>query len=196
MAKAAKASAIDDVDMQEVEARLYEICVLYPYPMNQKEEGQLLKAVEAIFSEAGAKLMEKDVWGRRGLAYPIKGSTEGSVIMYYYEANPLAMREVDEALRIVPGVLRHLIVKPPKGYQIVKFSQTYEQWMKQRETVDEQRERQKEEALKEKVVAKAKRQVKKVDVLKKEETMEKPAMSDEKLTEELEKIISDDQLDL
>ena len=39
-------------------------------------------------------------------------------------------------------------------------------------------------------------QVKKVDVLKKEETVEKPAMSDEKLTEELEKIISDDQLDL
>lgn len=171
--------------------------ILYPYPMNQKEESNLMKEVKAIFDEAEAKQIESDNWGRRGLAYKIKGHDEGNFVVSYYEMDPSKLREVDEALRILPGILRHLVIKPPKGYEVVKFSGEYETWLKERETESEKKDRQKEEQIKKRIAERAKRQAKRADEKKAEEKPKAAEKMEEKqLKEKLDKIISDDELDL
>lgn len=177
---------------------IYEVCVLYPV-LQQKEEQQVLKDVEELFAEAGGKQIAKDLWGRRGLAYKIKGNMEGNFVVYYYEMDPLKLKELDRNLRIVKNVLRHMIVKPPKGYQIVKYSEAYEQWLKERETLDQVRVREKEEKLKVQVAKRAQAQVRRTDERKKLEAKEKEViepMQKDMLTEKLDKLISDDTLDL
>lgn len=175
------------------DTRVYEIAVLYPFPFTQKEEQTLLKEVEGIFAEAGGTQVAKDAWGRRGLAYKIGGYDEGNFVIYYYEFDPEKLKEMDQALRIVPGVLRHIIVKPPKGYQIVKFSEEYERWLNERETVHEKREREEEEKIRQRVADRAKRQVKKAEEMKKKEVVEKKKpMEEAELDEQLEKLISED----
>lgn len=186
-------SAIDDTATDAAEARLYEIAVLFPYPMGQKEEQQAIKEVENIFKEAGAKEVSKDVWGRRGLAYAIKGSTEGNFIIYHIEMSPEKMKEVNTAIRIVPGVLRHLMVKPPKGYQIVKYSAGFDQWMKTRESVEEIRKRERETELQQRVADQAMRKMKRTERTK-TETPAGEAMSKEELGKKLDSLISDDSL--
>ena len=180
------------------DTRVYELTVLIPYPMNQKEEATLLKDIQGLLDEAGATIIDQDIWGRRGLAYTISGYDEGNYIVYYLDMDPAKLKEFDEALRIQSGVLRHLIIKPPKGYQIVKYSEEYETWLKERESVEDVRKREKEEALQKRVAEKAKRQAKRAAKEKAEaKTEEKAApVQTEKLEEELEKIISDDELDL
>ncbi len=176
------------------DVRIYELCLLYPYPFGQKEENDLLKEVEGLFTEVGGKQVAKDKWGRRGLAYDIKGFTEGNFVIYYYELDPAKVKEIDQQLRIMKGVLRHMFVKPPKNYQILKYSDVYEDWLKNRESVDEVRARQKEEKVKEQVAKKAKRQVQKAADEKK--SAPAPKMQEDVLTEKLEKLISDDNIDL
>lgn len=176
--------------------RIYEWCVLYPYPMQQKEEQQLLKEIDEIFAEAGAKEVAKDKWGRRGLAYPVGGFKEGTFIVYYQEMDPARVAEVDKALRITRGVLRHLSVKPPKRYQIVKYSEAYEQWLKDRETMDQQREREKEEKVQEQVARKAKRQAKMTAERKKAKPAAGQPLEEGAITEQIDKLISDDTLGL
>ncbi|PIR52876.1 30S ribosomal protein S6 [Candidatus Peregrinibacteria bacterium CG10_big_fil_rev_8_21_14_0_10_49_10] len=178
------------------DVRVYEVAVLYPSVLHQKEEQQTLKEVETLFAEAGAKLMEKDAWSRRGLAYSIRGHKEGNFVMYYFEMDPAKLKEVDEALRIIPHILRHLIVKPPKGYQVIKFSAEYDQWLKTRETDAQKKDREKEEALQRQVADKAKRQARRATEKKKEIVEESSPIEEDKLTEELEKLISDDELDI
>lgn len=177
------------------DTRIYEWCILYPFPYGQKEEAELLKDVEAMFSEVGATLVKKDAWGRRGLAYPIGGFTEGNFVVYYFEMDPAKVREVDTQLRIKKGVLRHLFVKPPKDYQVVEYSEAYVKWLKERENVGEKRAREQEAKVQEQIARKAKRQAKVVEEKKKEEAP-KVALSEEALTEKLEKLVSDDQIDL
>ena len=104
------------------DTRVYELCILYGYPTPQKEEAELLKQVEALFDEAGAKIIEKDSWGKRGLAYTIGGFDQGVYVVYYLDMDPSKLKEMDSAIRIVPGLLRHIIVKPPKDYELLKFS--------------------------------------------------------------------------
>ena len=180
-----------DLIASSEDVRIYECAVAYAYALPQKDEAALVKEIEGYFDEVGAKLVAKDAWGRRGLAYSIKGAKEANVTIYYYEMDPLKVKEVDQSLKIAKGVLRYLFVKPPKHYKIVKFADTYETWLKERESVDQKRTREKQAELEEKVAAKARR---KVATTKIEKKAEKPAekMSGEVITEKLEKLISDD----
>ena len=148
------------IEATSEDTRVYEVCVLFPYPLNQKEEKEAHKEVEDYFEEVGAKQVSKDSWGRRGLAYKIGGYTEGSFIVYYYEMDPLKLKEVDQNLRISKNVLRHITVKPPKGYQIVKYSEKYEEWLENKDTEVEETKQQKEDELKKKMLEKQKRQQK------------------------------------
>ena len=178
----------------EVDARVYEFAVLLPYPMGQKEQQQAMKEIDAVFKEAGAKEVSRDVWCQRGLAYAIEGRSEGNFIIYHEEMDPAKVREVDTALRIVPGVLRHIVVKPPKGYKIVKFSETYGQWLKDRESAAEKTKREREVEIQERVAEKAKRQVKRTERAKSEAPAE--TMSKEEVGKKLDQLISDDSLDI
>lgn len=176
------------------DTRIYEVCVLHGHPISQKEQSDLLKQVEALFEEAGATVLEKDVWGRRGLAYTIGGYDDGVYVVYYLDMDPAKLKEMDQAIRIVPGVLRHIIVKPPKGYEVVKFSEEYDEWLKDRETEHERKKQEKEEELKRRMIKKAQVRDKKdadAPAEKKED-----AADDKDITAEIDKLIDDDDLQL
>jgi vancomycin resistance protein YoaR len=98
-------------------------------------------------------------------------------------------------MKIMKNVMRHMFVKPPKNYQVVKYSETYETWMKERETLDQKKLREKEEVAKERLVKRAQVQAKKPV---KKAVEEKPAapLKQEELTQELDKLISDDTSNL
>ncbi|MBM3230705.1 30S ribosomal protein S6 [Candidatus Peregrinibacteria bacterium] len=178
------------------EGRIYEFCILYPSDLTQKEESDLIKEIESIIEEVGGKQVAKDSWGKRGLAYTIGGHTEGNFIVYHYEVDPSKVRSVETALSITPKVLRHMIVKPPKGYEVVKYSEKFEMWLKEREKQEERKVREKEEALAKKVADRAKRTVKRTEVKKQEEKPAAQPTDKKKLSEELEKLISEDTLNL
>lgn len=189
-AKNAASKAVE-IDPLDDESRLYEIAVLYPFPMNQKEEADLQKNIEEIFTEANATLVLKDVWGRRGLAYKIGGFTEGTFIIYYYTMDPLKVKQIDQDLRILKGMLRHMIVKPPKNYQIVPYADNLTKWKNQEKMNKEKVATDKEERLKKQVVEKAAR------ANKKEEPVQKATpMTGAAITEELDKLISDKDLNI
>lgn len=173
------------------DTRTYECMVLYSYPLPQKEEQELLSEVEKWFEDAGGRLVAKDLWGRRGLAYEVRGSREANVVVYHYELTPEKVYEVDQGLRILKGVLRHVIVKPPKGYEIPRFSEKYEQWLKDRETMEEEKRREEEERLKKRVVEKVRQEVK-----KSEQRPTAGGVQEKELTQQIEKIISDKDFNL
>ena len=177
---------------QSEDTRLYEICVLYPYPFAQKEEAQLLKEIEEIFTEAGAQQVAKDNWGRRGLAYKIGGYTEGNYVIYHYDMDPSKLKEVDRALSILKGVLRHMVVKPPKHYQITTFSEMYSKWKETETAAEEQRKKAKEDQLQKKMVEKAKASAKRSESERKK-PVEKTSSTD--VTQEIDKLISSDNID-
>ncbi len=187
-------ASIIDTDT-ETDVRVYEFCILYPYPFSQKEEQELLKGIEEIFSEAGGKLKMKDMWGRRGLAYRISGFSEGNYVVYYYELDPSKVKEIDQALKILKGVLRYLVVKPPKNYQIGSYAEKYVKWQEDSKLEVERKAQESEDKKLKQVVDKAKRV--KTPVAKAETPVapSKP-VSEETLNKELDKLISDGDLNI
>jgi small subunit ribosomal protein S6 len=187
---------LDETTTDE-DIRTYEFCILYPANLSQKEEADLQKEIEKTIEEQGGKQVSKDAWGKRGLAYKIKGNTEGNFVVYHYILDPQKLKEIDIALRITPNLLRHIVVKPPKGYKIVKYSDSYQTWLKEREGEGDRKKKEKEERLAKSVADKAKRQVKRAAAKKDEEVpADKPKADKKKISEELDKLISDDDLDI
>lgn len=181
------------------DTRIYEVAILYPYPMVQKEEQLLLKDFTRLLEEAGAKEVSRDVWGRRGLAYPIKGSTEATVLILYVDMEPKKLKEFDQQLKITKGVLRHLIVKPPKRYQLVSYAKAFDEWQTYKKTAGERAAQEKEEQLKQKVLEKAKRQTKRAtDTRAAAKKSDAPAapIKGATLDAQLDKLISNDDLNL
>ncbi len=176
------------------DVRVYEIAVMYQPDLQQSAEAEFTKELEAIFSDSGAKLLFKDPWTKRGLAYKIKGYQEAKFTIYYYEADPAKMRDVDHAIRLQKNVLRHLIVIPPNDYEAVSCEEQYQYWLKNRVTIKEQRVRDKEEKLKQGVVERARRETKRTQ--EKAKATPRKAMPIGDISERLDKLISDEDISI
>ncbi|HLD63545.1 MAG TPA: 30S ribosomal protein S6 [Candidatus Peribacteraceae bacterium] len=184
--------APDEMDIAS-EPRLYEFCVLFPHPLAQNELQAAEKGVEGIITETGGKLVLKDSWGRRGLSYKIGDSMEAFIVIYYYELDPDKIRQINEEIRISPNVVRHLVVKPPKGYQVVSTASRFDEWLKEKESRQEIAKHEREEEFKDKVI---KRQ--KAKATHKPEKAATPTSDADKkeLSEKIDELISGDELEL
>lgn len=176
------------------DVRVYEVAVMIDPTLPGDEESATLKEIDETLSEAGVKMLFKDPWTKRGLAYPVNGHTEAKFLIYYFEIDPLKIREIDGALRLQRGVMRHMVIIPPKGYEAVSHEDRYQQWLKTRETMTEKRAREKEEKVKQSVVAQARRETKKLQQAKPKEKT--PAVKIQDLDRQIDKLISDSDLGL
>jgi ribosomal protein S6 len=181
----------DATDAQDL--RTYEIAFLYPTNISQKEESTLLKEVDAILEEAGAKLIDQETWKDVGLAYPIKKHERGRMAIRYYEMSPDQLKQVDTSLRIVPNLLRHMIVKPEDGDEIVKYADRYEEWKNWQREQGERSAQEEEEQLRKKIVTKATRKEASPAPAKKESSDKEEGAN---LEDKLGELISDEDLKL
>jgi ribosomal protein S6 len=174
------------------DVRVYETAILYPSPMNQKEENELLKGIDEIFADAKATVVLKDAWGDRGLAYRIGGFDEANVLVMYHEIDPSKIKEIDRQLSILKGVLRHLIVKPVKKYDIAPMAGRLDQWKVPVRVERETRVREKEEKKLKQVVEKAKR----APAKPKKAVVEEKPMPTETIEQGVDKLLSDTDLSI
>ena len=60
-------------------------------------------------AEQNGTAVEVEEWGKRKLAYEIKGLAEGDYTLIDFEADPTAIAELDRVLHIMDSVVRYMI---------------------------------------------------------------------------------------
>ncbi len=89
--------------------RNYEIAVVLHPDLEIDLESTTTK-VEKIITDLGGKIVKKDNWGKRKLAYEIKKQTWGIYVIYEIEIDPSKVRAINDKLNITEEVMRFLIV--------------------------------------------------------------------------------------
>ena len=89
----------------------YEIAVLY-HPDLEVDLEKGSSRVEKIFTDNGGKVTNVDNWGKRKLAYSIKGNEHAVYVFYTVELPGEAVRKVESTLNITDEVIRFLITRP------------------------------------------------------------------------------------
>lgn len=95
--------------------RDYELVVLL-HPDLEIDLDKPLKKVEKIITDNGGKIVDKDNWGKRKLAYPIKREDYAIYVLYNVQLPGESVSKVEGILNITKEVVRYLIAHPvPKA---------------------------------------------------------------------------------
>lgn len=89
----------------------YEIAVLY-HPDLEVDLSKAEDRVTKILTDNKGKVVGTDNWGKRKLAYNIKGNEHAVYVFYTVELPGEAVQKVEATLNITDEVVRFLITKP------------------------------------------------------------------------------------
>lgn len=89
----------------------YEVAVLY-HPDLEIDLEKASSRVVKIITDNGGKIVSEDNWGKRKLAYNIKGNEHAVYVFYTVELPGEAVRKVEGILNITDEVIRFLITRP------------------------------------------------------------------------------------
>jgi small subunit ribosomal protein S6 len=80
-----------------------------------------MKDIGKKIEETGSKIINHIIWGKKKLAYPIKGNTYGTYILAHYQGGDNdKLQEFDSWLKLSDLAIRHMIVKLDEKPDIVE----------------------------------------------------------------------------
>jgi small subunit ribosomal protein S6 len=91
--------------------RRYETVWVVDGDLPDEEVQATIDKFTRIISTQGGTLVDLDEWGRRKLAYKIKGATRGYYILADFAGSPAAVKELERNYRIDDRVIRYHTVK-------------------------------------------------------------------------------------
>lgn len=105
----------------ETEVKLYELMLILDPNLRESEIKKKLKDTEDMVEKAGGKVVHQDFWGKRPMAYCLKGHREGVYVVYNLELPNSYIKELREHLRIEKELLRSMILSLPEGHVYTKY---------------------------------------------------------------------------
>jgi small subunit ribosomal protein S6 len=89
----------------------YESVVIARPELTESQIENLISSLSKIISNEKGKVVKKENWGLRGLAYKIKKNKKGHYFMLNLDSNPSAIFEYERQMRINEDIIRFLTIK-------------------------------------------------------------------------------------
>jgi small subunit ribosomal protein S6 len=105
----------------------YEVVVVTSAEISEADRKKILGQVEKTIETEKGKIIDKQDWGKRELAYEINKATHGLYSLITFKGNPAIPAILNEKFRLMEGLLRFLITKlvgeKKKGKRKVKVGE-------------------------------------------------------------------------
>ena len=82
--------------------------------INPSVEDEKVKELENRFTDLinkDGKLTKIDELGKKKLAYEVRKNTEGIYVVFYFEANPSLVAELERNYRITDEVIKFIVIR-------------------------------------------------------------------------------------
>ncbi len=93
------------------ELKNYEMMVVLKPLLPDDVRKEVHKNFVDLLKKLGGEVVDIDVWGKRYLAYNIKGHNEGYYIVYNFKAPASSVSECKRKMGLVQEILRYMIVE-------------------------------------------------------------------------------------
>jgi len=105
---------------------LYEHTFIATPELSTSELDSLNEKIQSILEKNGSKIIKKEEWGIRTLAYPIKKNTKGNYNNLYIDGNNQIIKELEQFERYDERVIKFLSIKikkiPEENSELIKNS--------------------------------------------------------------------------
>ncbi len=89
----------------------YELMVALAEKESEESQKKLIKEIEANIEKTKGTTSSSEALGKKTLAFPIEGSSEGFYWLVNFEASAETPKKINDQLRIEDSVLRYLITR-------------------------------------------------------------------------------------
>ena len=94
---------------------LYEHTFIATPELSANELDSLNEKIASILEKNGSKIIKKEDWGIRTLAYPIKKNTRGNYNNLYIDGNNKIIKELEQFERYDERIIKFWSIKIKKG---------------------------------------------------------------------------------
>lgn len=91
--------------------KAYEVMLLIDPSLDEEALAAVVEKTTGVITSQGGTVDSADDWGKRRLAYEVKGLTDGAYTVIQFHASPEAVAELDRVLHITDPVARYMIVR-------------------------------------------------------------------------------------
>jgi len=88
----------------------YELVIISKVLLPDCVRRDLMEKVKDAIAKKGGKILNKEIWGKKYLAYPIKRQKEGYYVIYEVELPPNSISVLNNDLKLFPEILRHMFL--------------------------------------------------------------------------------------
>ncbi len=127
--------------LQKASQNTYETYYILKPGMTEADLTAIHDKVDTVISKFQGKLVNRDNWGVRELAYPIEKQTNGNVSIAVYTGNAGVVEEIERHFRILDDVMRFLTVRVPADYDYEKVKKQITQSEEEVKHAREQRKK-------------------------------------------------------
>jgi small subunit ribosomal protein S6 len=92
----------------------YEILFVNRAEASQEKIKETAEKIQSVILRNNGEVFLSENWGKRRLAFKIKGCTDGNYYRMIFSADPLFVKELDRDVRVNEDVIRHIIVRAQK----------------------------------------------------------------------------------
>jgi small subunit ribosomal protein S6 len=89
----------------------YELMLIFDPSLEENVITEELSKITSLIEKEKGEILNKDIWGLKKLAYPIKRQDNGFYVVLYFNSEAGVLSELDRLNKINDKILRHLIVK-------------------------------------------------------------------------------------
>jgi len=90
---------------------MYELLYIVPAPLTEKNLPDVSKKVKKLIESFGGKIVKEENLGNKKLSYSIKRAYRGFYLLINFEMEAKKLKEFNQNLKLMPEILRHLIIK-------------------------------------------------------------------------------------
>ena len=101
---------------QLIGLRKYELLVIMSGDMTETDFGKETDEIRKLLKESSAVILYEESWGKKEMTYKIKRQKAGYYVVFDFEADPTAILEMRNTVKLNPHVLRHLLISVPNNY--------------------------------------------------------------------------------
>jgi len=92
----------------------YELLYIIPVKFVGEEQEKVIEKVAKIVKDQGGEITKNEIFAKQKLAYSIRHVYQGVYVVVEFDSNKLAIKKINNILKLTPEVLRHLIVTKRK----------------------------------------------------------------------------------
>jgi len=89
----------------------YETIFIINPERDESETNDIVEGVKTTIESGGAKILKVDLWGKKRLAYTVKGHRDGYYVLVVFESSPEFVRQLSGYYQITESIIKQMVVR-------------------------------------------------------------------------------------